>query len=187
MPATSVSSSRVRPSSVPGGGRGRDGASGSRARASSEAGGGNSRKPKEACLWKAWPPQECEACLQTTHQVDRDSLPEDPVWVKWSKMNPVVGRKGKVPSGGECTNCFYCRRSFDACNAMFPTLQYFKKQRKTQHKKHLALPNIGNSIFDHRGYDSWSSEPSFSSKLPSGNVLDSGFLLLDLGSWTLAY
>ena len=57
--------------------------------------------------------------------------------------------------------------------------------RPSDFSKHWKLTfRLPNFNF---GYDNWSSKPPFASRSPSGDLLDSGFLLLDLGSWILDY
>ena len=66
-------------------------------------------KPKVACQWKHCPPVTCTSCKQDTHSVDRDSPPEDPVFVEWVQKRP--GPKGKpVPKGFTCYRCYDTRR-----------------------------------------------------------------------------
>ena len=68
-------------------------------------------KKEPVCLWINFEAQFCDSCEQDTHIIDRDSLPEDPQYVKWIKMNAVPGTNLKKPSGCECHDCFYVRRS----------------------------------------------------------------------------
>ena len=45
----------------------------------------NALKAKVRAPWLKKPPQECKSCIQTTHDMDRDSPPDKPVPVLWVK------------------------------------------------------------------------------------------------------
>ena len=71
-----------------------------------------SRQPRVACPWKHLPEVWCAACEQSTHCVDKDSSPGNPVWVQWTqtkyKADPHAKKKGgsiQYPCGTECNAC----------------------------------------------------------------------------------
>ena len=91
---------------------GKSGASAS-ARSVDSKGSKGSKTPvvkKAVCLWRAWEPQWCDSCCQSTHMEDRDADPAAPKYLSWIKMNTTKNGK-KKPSGSECHDCFYVRRS----------------------------------------------------------------------------
>ena len=71
----------------------------------------NQKKKGPECKFAKVPPATCLSCGQTTHDIDRDSAPEDPHFLNWAKTF-VDSRGRKIPYGPECTGCFSCRRKF---------------------------------------------------------------------------
>lgn len=69
------------------------------------------KKPREQNPLGKAPPKICPNCEQSSHDVDRHSSPNHPVWVSWAKT--VRNSKGTLcPSGEDCYRCFDVRRRF---------------------------------------------------------------------------
>ncbi|CAK0909316.1 unnamed protein product [Prorocentrum cordatum] len=76
-----------------------------------------SKKDKETSpaepenAWAHAPPHTCQACVQTTHDIDRDSDPSNKYFLRWHKtwMN-AAGIL--LPGGSECSRCFDTRRRY---------------------------------------------------------------------------
>lgn len=61
--------------------------------------------------WANAPARKCKQCLQTTHDIDRDSTPEQRQFVLWSKSGTT--KTGCLyPTGEECYRCFDVRRRY---------------------------------------------------------------------------
>ena len=85
--------------------------------------------------WGHCPPQRCEQCEQTTHDLEKDIDEEtqEPCYLQWTKTNnvKVKGPNGRVkeekrPNGCECYKCYDTRRYFEG-----QSMDQLKKLRET--------------------------------------------------------
>ena len=70
------------------------------------------KQPQKAiCKWAHCPAKQCHACLQTTHEIDRDCAEGKEEYLVWTKTR-VNAQKELLPSGDECYRCFDTRRRY---------------------------------------------------------------------------
>ena len=67
--------------------------------------------PGPSSPWLAVRKSKCATCKQTTHDIDFQSPPTAPMYLRWAKSR-VLASGENVPAGEECYFCFAARRRF---------------------------------------------------------------------------
>lgn len=83
------------------------------------------------------PPKVCLSCVQSSHDVDRDTDPAAQIYVIWSKALLDKKTGARAPSGDECYRCFDTRRRHFGLG--FKEMLENRKQSKTLDEKFLEL------------------------------------------------
>ena len=83
------------------------------------------------------PPKVCLSCVQSSHDVDRDTDPAAQIYVIWSKALLDKKTGARTPSGDECYRCFDTRRRHFGLG--FKEMLENRKQSKTLDEKFLEL------------------------------------------------